>query len=135
MKIMNFVPPLALVGCLTACSAIGPIPRDRLAANMAPILEIEKRFNQVRYYTQTLSSLGWISEEKWEELKPHYDIYYVYYLASSIHLAKGEMKSYLAHVQMAEKELDVIEAILKDELAKGQERDSGRKREFSGSNL
>lgn len=132
---MKFIPLVVLACGLVACSTMNPIPRDQLAASMAPILRIEKRYSQARYYTQMLGSLGWMNEEQWEKLKSHYDIYYIYYLASNVHLAKGDMKSCLAHVRMAEKELDVIEALLKDELAKDREMDSGRKREFSGFNL
>lgn len=132
---LKFILPLVLACGLVACSTMNPIPRDQLAANMAPILKIEKRYAQVSHYTKILGSQGWISEQQWEELKPHYDVYYVYYLASNVHLARGDVTSYLAHVRMAEKELDVIEAILKDTLAKEREMDSGRKREFSGFNL
>jgi hypothetical protein len=132
---MKFIPLVVLACGLVACSTMNPIPRDQLAANMAPILKIEKRYAQVSRYTKILGSQGWISEQQWEELKPHYDVYYVYYLGANFHLAKGNLNSYLEHIQMAERELDVIEAVLKDTLAKEREMDSGRKREFSGFNL
>lgn len=132
---MKFIPLVVLACGLAACSTMNPIPRDQLAANMVPILKIEKRYAQVSRYTKILGSQGWISEQQWEELKPHYDVYYVYYLGANFHLAKGNLNSYLEHIQMAERELDVIEAVLKDTLAKEREMDSGRKREFSGFNL
>lgn len=135
MKIMKFALFLVLASGLTACSAIDPIPRDHLVANLAPILKVEKRFERVKYYTQMLISVSGISEERLEKLKPHYDIYYVYYLASNVQLARGNMESCLAHLQMAEREMDMMESILKDGLAKEWQSDSSRKREFSGSNL
>jgi hypothetical protein len=85
----------------------------------------------MRYYTKVLDSLGGITKEKLEELKGHYDVYYVYYLASNVHLAEGNTDSYLAHVELAERELEAIEAILKDGLAKEWEEDSSKKSNFS----
>lgn len=135
MKIPKLTLPLAFAAAFVACSQIDPIPRDQLLANMGPILRVEKRFDQVRYYTQMLGSLGEISEGKTKELKKHLDIYYIYYLASNIHLARGNMESYLAHVKLAERELDVMEAILKDGLAKEWELDPSGESNFSKSNL
>jgi len=48
----------------------------------------------VMYYTKMLGSLGGLSQGKSTELKGHLDIYYVYYLASNVQLAKGNMVSY-----------------------------------------
>jgi len=44
-------------------------------------------------------------------------------------------ESYLAHVKQAQSELDAIEAILKDRLAKEWEQDSGEKGSLSQLNL
>ena len=134
MKILKFALSLVLASGFAACSQIDPIPRNQLATNLAPILDIEKRLDRARYYAQIIGSLGGISDEKSEELKEHYDIYYVYYLASNVHLAKGELEYYLAHVKLAERELDAIEAIF-NELAKDGELDSSRKSESSWSKL
>lgn len=135
MKMMNSALSLVLASGLAACAQINPIPRDQLAANIAPILQIEKRLDQVRYYTKVLGSVGGISEEKTTELKKHLDVYYVYYLASNVQLAEGDMESYQAHVKLAERELDVMEAILKDGLAKEWDWDPNREGDFSQSNL
>ena len=75
------------------------------------------------YYTKMLGSLGGLSQGKSKELKQHLDVYYVYYLASNVQLARGDMVAYEAHVQLAEKELDVMEKILKDGLDKDFEPD------------
>jgi hypothetical protein len=77
-----------------------------------------------------------LSQGKSSELKTHLDIYYVYYLASNVQLAKGNMTSYQAHLELAEKELDVMESILKDGLDKDLEFDySGESNDFSRSKL
>jgi hypothetical protein len=131
MELMKSTLLLLLASGLVACTPIDPIPRNQLAANIKPILKIEERIDQMRYYTKVLDSLGGITKEKLEELKGHYDVYYVYYLASNVHLAEGNTDSYLAHVELAERELEAIEAILKDGLAKEWEEDSSKKSNFS----
>ncbi len=125
MKNLGLAFSLVLAMGLAACSQVRlePIPRDQLAENIAPILKMEKRIDQVMYYTKMLGSLGGLSQGKSTELKGHLDIYYVYYLASNVQLAKGNMVSYQAHLKLAEKELDVMESILKDGLDKDLEFD------------
>ncbi len=123
----NLVLALSLVLAmgLAACSQVQmePISRDQLVDHIAPILKMEKRLDQVMYYTKMLGSLGTLSHGKSTELKSHLDIYYVYYLGSNVQLAKGNMVSYQAHLKLAEKELDVMESILKDGLDKDFEFD------------
>jgi len=136
----NLVPALSLVLAmgLAACSQVQvePISRDQLVENIDPILNMEKRIDQVMYYAKMLGSLGGLSQGKSSELKTHLDIYYVYYLASNVQLAKGNMFAYQAHLELAEKELDVMESILKDGLDKDLEFDySGESNDFSRSKL
>ncbi len=136
----NLVPALSLVLAMgmAACSQVQvePISRDQLVENIDPILKMEKRIDQVMYYAKMLGSLGGLSQGKSSELKTHLDIYYVYYLASNVQLAKGNMTSYQAHLELAEKELDVMESILKDGLDKDLEFDySGESNDFSRSQL
>lgn len=135
MKIVKSTLFLILASGVMACSQIDPIPPSQLVANIAPILKVEKRADQMRYYVQVLDALGGMSKERSEELKAHYDIYYVYYLASNVHLAGGETESYLAHIKLAEGELDAIEAILNDGFAEGLESDSGQESTLSQLNL
>jgi hypothetical protein len=110
---------LVLAFGLAACGQIGPQPmgRDQLAANLAPLLKIERRADQVKYYTLLLDKVGGLGEEGAQALKNHHDVYYVYYLAANMHLARGNLDSYRVHVKLAEKELDSMEGILKESLS------------------
>jgi len=135
MGLMKSFGLLVLAGGLVACSTVEPISRNQLEANIKPILKIEERIDQMRYYTKLLDSLGGISKEKLANLKGHYDVYYVYYLASNLYLAEGNTESYLAHVKQAQSELDAIETILKDGLAKEWELDSSAESKYSQLNL
>ena len=55
-----------------------PMPRVQIEANLAPIFKIEKQAEQVKYYTQILSYISGIGDEKVANLKAHYDVYYFY---------------------------------------------------------
>ena len=126
MKIAQIALSLILTVGAAGCSyiqPIQPISRDQLAQHIDPILKMERRLDQVMYYTKMLGSLGGLSQGKSKELKQHLDVYYVYYLASNVQLARGDMVAYQAHVELAEKELDVMEKILKDGLDKDFEPD------------
>ena len=135
MNIMKFALSLILATGVMACSQIDPAPPNLLVANIAPILNVEKRADRIMYYVKVLDSMGGMSKKRSEELKAHYDVYYVYYLASNVHLAGGKTESYLAHVKLAEGELDAIESILNDGFAEGWELNSGHKEKLSQFNL
>jgi len=137
MKTIHLALSLMLVLALSACASMQPISRDRLAQNIDPILNMEKRLDQVMYYTKMLGSVGGLTQVKSKELKQHLDVYYVYYLASNVQLAKGDMEAYQAHVVLAERELDVMEKILKEGLDKDFEPDPNANWEgdFSRSKL
>jgi hypothetical protein len=137
MKTMKLALSLILTLGLAACSSMQPISRDQLAQNIDPILKMEKRLDQVMYYTKMLGSMGGLTQVKSKELKQHLDVYYVYYLASNVQLAKGDMDAFQAHVALAERELDVMEKILKDGLDKDFEPDPNAnwEGEFSRSKL
>ena len=135
MNIMKIALFLIMACGVLACSQIDPTPRNHLVANIAPILEVKKRADRIMYYLKVLDSIGGVSKERSEELKAHYDVYYVYYLASNVHLAGGTTDSYLAHVKLAEGELDAIETILDDGFAEGWELDSGQEKKLSQLNL
>ena len=131
MKLMNLVLSLILACGLAACAQIDPVPRDQLAANLAPVLKIEERAARVKHYSQMLGSMAGMSKEKSDHLKAHYDIYYVYWMAAIFHLARGNMESYSAHVKLAERELDAMEKALKDKFAELGEANSEREDQVS----
>lgn len=119
MNMSKLALSLMLALGLTACAPLQqPISRDQLAQHIDPILNMERRLDQVMYYTKMLGSMGGLTQGKSKELKQHLDVYYVYYLASNVQLAKGDMEAYHAHVALAERELDVMEKILRDGLDK-----------------
>lgn len=117
MKAIHYLLSLVLASGLLACSQVNPVSRDELTLNLAPVLKLERRIDQAKYYTNLLITSGGMSSDKAEDLKAHHDVYYVYYLAALVQLARGNIESYVAHVRLAERELDAMEAVLKDQLA------------------
>ncbi len=99
---------------LGACAQVSPMPRDQLTANLVPILKIEQRSSQMKNVIQVLGSVGTLNGQTLEELKGHYDVYFIYYSASTVYLAGGNVASYLAYVKLAEEELDAMEQLLKE---------------------
>jgi hypothetical protein len=123
---------LTLALGLTACSQMTqPLSRDELAANLAPLLKIERRADQVKYYSLLLTNLGGIGAESVAIIKNHHDIYFVYYLAANLNLARGNIDSYLVHVRLAEKELDSMELILKEGFATLAQRNPQAEKDLS----
>lgn len=116
---------IILASGLAACSQVSPVPRERLAANIRPMLKIEERYNQLKEAIQILGSMGKVDGETMKDLKAHSDVYYLYYWASAVQLAGGNMESYRAHVKLAEKELESIEHILREKLASDQKPSTG----------
>ncbi|MGH7828850.1 MAG: hypothetical protein ACREP8_01610 [Candidatus Binatia bacterium] len=134
MKITNFLLCLFLVGGLAACSQAQPTSRDHIAANLSPILKIERRADRVKYYARVLGFTGGNGDDKGEKLRAHYDVYYVYYLAATFNLARGNMDAYLASVKSATVELDAMETILRDKIgSKLQDMDSEKENRISRS--
>ncbi len=135
MKNINLVLSLILASGLVACSQIDPIPRDQIAANLAPIVKIEKQAERIQYYVRVLGPMGLISDETNATLKTHYDIYYIYHQEAISHLSRGNIESYLAHAKLAERELNSMERILKDKFTELGKADSEREGRFSGLGL
>jgi len=135
MKILKLALPLVLASGLAACAQIQPIPRDQLAENIDPILKMERRLDQVMYYTKMLGTVGGLTQGKSKELKKHLDIYYVYYLASNVQLASGDMIAFQKHVALAERELENMETLLKDGLDKDFDFGKSLESDFSRSKL
>jgi hypothetical protein len=126
---------LLLTMGLIGCSQFNPVPREQVEANLAPMLRVERRADQVKYYTEMLVLMEGMSQESAQKLKATHDVYYVYYLAASVHLARGSLESYLAHLKQAEKELDSMEAILKRDLSKLSELEREKKERVFRSGL
>ncbi len=139
MNTLKFITALGLVIGLTACSNTikDPLPRRQVIANITPILDMEKRFNNLSYYTKMLGSVGSIPKEKSDTLQNHYDVYYVYYITSNTQLAGGNIDASLAHDKLANRELDsvekILESIMSDKTDKEQEKEADKDRSASKS--
>ena len=135
MKKVIAVFSLLSSGGLLACSQITTISRGQLTANLAPILKVEERVDEVKANSKIFGLDGQMTAEKVEELKTHFDIYYVHYLAANVYLARGSMEDYKAHLRQAETELDAMEAILHMTPAVSKERESDKTEALFPSSL
>ncbi len=133
MKKVILALSLLSAGGLLACSQIPTIPRDQLTANLAPILKVGERADKAT--TQILGLVSQMTAKKVEELKTHYQIYSVHYLAASVYLARGSMEDYKAHLRQAETELEAMEAILHKAPAISNGKNLDKKEAFFPSSL
>jgi hypothetical protein len=104
-----------------SCSGRMARPHEQIMAEIEPILKVEQRADRVRTKTQLLGLIGGIRSDQAKELKSHYDVYYVHYLAASVNLAGGDITTYKAHLKIADKELDAMEKILKNGKSESEE--------------
>lgn len=118
LLIALFLPALA-AGCTQLSSpSREPVSREKVVENLSPILDMEQRGTQLTIAMQKLPLVAQLSPEDARALKEHYDVYYVYHSAAATSLAEGDFEAYRNHVRIGLKELDSIEATLKDVLKK-----------------
>ena len=111
--------PALVAGCTQMnSSSREPVSREKVVENLSPILDMEQRGTQLTMAMQKLPLVARLSAEDARALKEHYDVYYVYHSAAATSLAEGDFAAYRNHVRVGLKELDSIEAKLKDVLKK-----------------
>src|SRR5262245_38887889 len=110
-KILTSVGMFALFAT-SACTTV-PKPdnapaadREAIQAALPVISEYENKRQEVKKAITLLLAHGLFDSHSGKEVKESMDIEYVYYEASIISLAHGNMDDYRKFVQLAEKELD-----------------------------
>jgi hypothetical protein len=101
---------LASVTLLMSCSMNSQkvVPADREAINqeMPLVAEYDTKRDELKRAVHMLAMKGLLDSKSGKELKESLDIEYVYYEASIVSLARGEMDDYRSYVALAQKELD-----------------------------
>jgi hypothetical protein len=110
MRLMGGVIAAAFAASLAACAATSqqkpPADREAINREMPLVTEYEGRRNEVKKAVNMLAMNGLFDASSGQAVKESLDIEYVYYEASIISLARGEMDEYRDYVALAEKELD-----------------------------
>jgi hypothetical protein len=73
---------------------------------MPLVAEYDTKRDEVKTAVNMLAMKGLLDSKSGKELKESLDIEYVYYEASIVSLARGEMDDYRSYVALAQKELD-----------------------------
>jgi hypothetical protein len=111
--------PLLVAGCTQVNpGSREPVSREEVVANLRPILDMEQRVAELTLAMRKLPLVTNLSPQDAHALKEHYDVYYVYHNAAATSLAEGDFEAYRNHVRGGLKELDSMEAKLKDVLEK-----------------
>ncbi|HEX2227730.1 MAG TPA: hypothetical protein VHM64_11350 [Candidatus Binatia bacterium] len=96
---------LSVVSCATT-SQQKFADRDAINREMPLIAEYEGKRNELKKAVNVLATNGLFDTQSGKEVKESLDIEYVYYEASIISLARGDMDEYRNYVALAQKELD-----------------------------
>lgn len=83
-----------------------PAARDQISREMPLVVSYENKRNAVKKAIGFLAVNGIMDHETGRQVKESMDIEHVYYEASLISLARGEMGDYRAYVGLAEQELE-----------------------------
>jgi hypothetical protein len=103
MKVFYVLLALAIGGCSVTSKPAG---RDEINREMPLVVSYENKRNAIKKAIWFLAANGMMDGETGREVKEAMDIEHVYYEASLISLARGEMADYRAYVGLAEKELE-----------------------------
>ncbi len=103
---------LAIAGCSTTTGPRVPADRETINREMPLVAEYEGKRNEVKKAVNVLAMNGLFDDTSGKEVKESLDIEYVYYEASIISLARGDMDEYRSYVALAQKELDRARSVL-----------------------
>jgi hypothetical protein len=101
-----------LGGCATSSVVSAPANREAISREMPLVVEYEGRRNEVKKAVSFLALNGLLDSASGKEVKESLDIEYVYYEASIISLARGDMKQYRSYVALAGEELDRAKSVV-----------------------
>lgn len=103
---------LAIAGCAASSESRLAADRDAINREMPLVAEYENKRAELKKAIGFLVGQGLFDGASGKQLKESMDIEYVYYEASIISLAHGNMSDYRAFVELAEKELERAKGVL-----------------------
>ena len=102
----------AIVSCSMTPQHRVPADRETINREMPLVAEYEGKRNEVKKAVNVLAMNGLFDSSSGKEVKESLDIEYVYYEASIISLARGDMDEYRNYVALAQKELDRAKSVV-----------------------
>jgi len=108
------VSALIFGGCAASTPAPLNMAADREAINreMPLVAQYEDKRNELKKAIGFLMVNGLFDADSGQQVKESMDIEYVYYEASIVSLANGNMQDYRNFVQLAERELNRVKTVL-----------------------
>ena len=107
-----FASLLTLVGCATASPTRIAADRDTISREMALVLEYEKKRNELKKAIGFLAINGLFDSTTDTQVKESMSIEYIYYEASLVSLAHGDLADYRNFIMLAERELTRATTVL-----------------------
>jgi len=97
---------IAVASCSSNTQPRLPADREAINREMPLVADYENKRNEIKKAVSILAMKGLFDNDSGKEVKESLDIEYVYYEASIVSLARGEMNEYRSYVALAEKELN-----------------------------
>jgi hypothetical protein len=97
---------MLVMSCSMNSQKVVPADREAINREMPLVAEYDTKRDEVKTAVNMLAMKGLLDSKSGKELKESLDIEYVYYEASIVSLARGEMDDYRSYVALAQKELD-----------------------------
>ena len=97
---------MLVMSCSMNSQKVVPADREAINREMPLVAEYDTKRDEVKRAVNMLAMKGLLDSQSGKELKESLDIEYVYYEASIVSLARGEMDDYRSYVALAQKELD-----------------------------
>ena len=103
---------LIVAGCATATPTRIAADRDTVSREMVLVLEYEKKRNELKKAIGFLAVNGLFDSTTDTEVKESMSIEYIYYEASLVSLAHGDLADYRNFIMLAERELTRATTVL-----------------------
>jgi len=99
---------------LSACApSITQLTRQDLLAHLAPMTDLEMRYEELQSSTSVAALLGMNAVDgEVEDLKDHLDLYWMHYYAAHVAIANENLENYSRHLQLSEFEMQAMESII-----------------------
>ena len=103
---------LIVAGCATATPTRIAADRDTVSREMVLVLEYEKKRNELKKAIGFLAINGLFDSTTDTQVKESMSIEYIYYEASLVSLAHGDLADYRNFIMLAERELSRATTVL-----------------------
>jgi len=114
VALLTLAPVLFLVACCSPIDTRRAAERSEIVARVGDLLALENRFTGIRKVVTVLKAMGELPAATRFALDGALDVYWIYYSGANVALANEEYLLFAEFIDLASKELDGMEDLVKD---------------------